>query len=405
MPATTAERILPSFSTSKHVSVSPSRRQLRIGVFILVFIALIVFASSHFRPIHVEKIPLPSTYLSRPEGNVSDMYTPDPLHPLSTLGPKADQVYKLGSLSPTFYRESLGSFISEAFPLSLQSQLNFQLNQYLDDPSKNLPKIPKIIWQTFDIYPETSDVRSWQSQNQGYDYRFLKDDDADEWVKRNLKGSRIEELWNKLPHFILKSDLLRYLLLYIEGGIYSDVDTVCLKPVDMWGQVPNIRGQLRGGDSPSAIIGIEADVGERQDWYKWWSRPVQIVQWTLAFGPGHPILLDVIERVFKRTLELENSYNGSFQSYPEKQLLPMVLEWTGPAAFTDAVLRFFKIEDDLQWIDLRGIRKPLRIGAITILPVTGFSPGVGNFGAGEPSDEQAMVQHNFKGSWKAEGWD
>lgn len=33
--------------------------------------------------------------------------------------------------------------------------------------------------------------------------------------------------------------------------------------------------------------------------------------------------------------------------------------------------RFFQIQDGLQWIDLRQLRRPLRIGTVTILPVTG----------------------------------
>lgn len=69
----------------------------------------------------------------------------------------------------------------------------------------------------------------------------------------------------------------------------------------------------------------------------------------------------------------------------------------------------------------------MRIGDVVILPVTGFSPGVGLFGAKTPwgefsplasitfceivsladchpdsviADEQAMVEHLFAGSWK-----
>lgn len=52
------------------------------------------------------------------------------------------------------------------------------------------------------------------------------------------------------------------------------------------------------------------------------------------------------------------------------------------------------------------------------MTVTGFSPGVGNFGSKQPwgewtvaenrdihanvADSQAMVQHGFRGSWKSD---
>ena len=59
-----------------------------------------------------------------------------------------------------------------------------------------------------------------------------------------------------------------------------------------------------------------------------------------------------------------------------------VVNWTGPSVWTDAVLTYLKARYGLEWTDLRGLREPLRVGDVVILPVTGFSPGVGNFGAG-----------------------
>ena len=36
----------------------------------------------------------------------------------------------------------------------------------------------------------------------------------------------------------MKSDFLRYLILYIKGGIYSDTDVRCKKPIEKWGFDP-----------------------------------------------------------------------------------------------------------------------------------------------------------------------
>lgn len=97
-----------------------------------------------------------------------------------------------------------------------------------------------------------------------------------------------------------------------------------------------------------------------------------------------------------------------------------VINWTGPSVWTDAVLSYLQARYGMEWTELKGLRKPLRVGDVVILPVTGFSPGVGNFGAGNAwgmspiqelsqqkkriwtnqADEQAMVEHNFRGSWK-----
>jgi alpha 1,6-mannosyltransferase len=45
------------------------------------------------------------------------------------------------------------------------------------------------------------------------------------------------------------------------------------------------------------------------------------------------------------------------------------------------VSSYLRVKYGLLWTDLKDIREPLRIGDVVVLPVTGFSPGVGNFGA------------------------
>lgn len=93
-------------------------------------------------------------------------------------------------------------------------------------------------------------------------------------------------------------DMLRYLLLLLEGGIYTDTDTRRLKPISNWSNKARLwqdgRGWLYGNSTgldlepmegvgiddlapPSVVVGIEADVGDRQDWHDWWPRPVRFL--------------------------------------------------------------------------------------------------------------------------------
>ncbi|KIJ45767.1 glycosyltransferase family 32 protein [Sphaerobolus stellatus SS14] len=321
--------------------------------------------------------------------------------PLSNLGLDADNSYKIGSTSLPYYEASLEGFIDTAFPAGLKLRLMKQLELYLStDPNTKLPARPKTIYQTNDVQTDSKNTRSWRALNDGYNYRFMNDDEADEWVRKKFGGSDIEWTWDHLPHIVMKTDFLRYLLLLVEGGVYSDIDTKCLKSISQWGSDPDVKGELRGGEQPGAVIGVEADVGNREDWHQWWSRPVQLVQWTIAFSPGHPILLDTIKRIHDKTKQAQDVLGGALQVIPNEYLADAVLEWTGPAIFTDATFRFLQIEDGIQWPELRGLKKPLRVGSVTILPVTGFSPGVGNFGAQGPDHAQAMVRHDFGGSWK-----
>jgi len=114
-------------------------------------------------------------------------------------------------------------------------------------------------------------------------------------------------MWTMLPSGILvnyfpclnpdetnmqRADTLRYLVLLVKGGIYSDTDTRLRKPPSKWGQGSTLwadgkglkkeeKARIAAGEKwqdvlgpPSVVVGIEADVGERDDWNEWWPRPV-----------------------------------------------------------------------------------------------------------------------------------
>jgi alpha 1,6-mannosyltransferase len=90
-----------------------------------------------------------------------------------------------------------------------------------------------------------------------------------------------------------RSDTLRYLLLLLNGGIYSDTDTSLLKAPSHWGSGATLwrngagwladedKARIDAGEDfnkvigkASVVVGVEADVGGREDWFDWWPRPV-----------------------------------------------------------------------------------------------------------------------------------
>lgn len=66
------------------------------------------------------------------------------------------------------------------------------------------------------------------------------------------------------------------------------------------------------------------------------TRGLQIVQWTIAAQPGHPVFLDVLDRIVGKWLEEES--NKSKQSWDDET----VLNWTGPGPWSDAILRYVR---------------------------------------------------------------
>ncbi|WVF68134.1 hypothetical protein IAT40_002897 [Kwoniella sp. CBS 6097] len=400
--------------------------------------------------------------------------------PLSGLGLKADSVYNLGPIALGDYIQQMKEFAEVAFPGVLAQQLVKGIEHHLETPTVGKLKVGvsepsdktvgedgslddtkkagaqerqwdvrKTVWQTDkdSRHADSAEVQSWKdgkARDEGWYWDLLTDYDADVWVKKRLTGSRIKDVWDNLPSGILRSDTLRYLLLLIEGGIYTDTDTQLLKSPSVWGTEPKLykdgigwltdeqKKRIEDGHKvddvlgkASVVVGVEADVGEREDWNDWWPRPIQIVQWTLASAPAHPIALNAVLRITHATATAIDWAHANAKSvkilkdqgrYDDAKRLaevsvlnepnhggPLgVMDWTGPGVWTDAVLSYLRVKHGVLWTDLKNLREPLRVGDVVILPVTGFSPGVGNFGAQQPSHSQAMVEHLFAGSWKDE---
>ncbi|KAG9999199.1 hypothetical protein KCU78_g16035, partial [Aureobasidium melanogenum] len=57
---------------------------------------------------------------------------------------------------------------------------------------------------------------------------------------------------------------------------------------------------------------------------------------------------------------------------------------------------------NITWEHFTGITQAKKVGDVVVLPITSFSPGVGQMGAGDDDDPMAFVKHNFEGSWKPE---
>jgi alpha 1,6-mannosyltransferase len=195
----------------------------------------------------------------------------------------------------------------------------------------------------------------------------------------------------------MKSDLLRYLVLGVQGGVYTDTDTVALKPVDAWIPQP-VRDRAR------LVVGIEFD---RRDGGPWADIPhwLQFCQWTIAAAPGHPVFGRMVDRVLRSLDDLSAAHGG----VSVEELRPEsfeVMNSTGPAAWTDVVFEqlqeYNPLLNDTQ--DLSFMEEPTLIGDILILPIDGF--GMGQDHSASTNDgsipEAAMMRHLFTGSWRDE---
>lgn len=207
------------------------------------------------------------------------------------------------------------------------------------------------------------------------------------------------DIYDSIPNVGMKSDLLRYMILENEGGVYTDTDTVALKAIEDW--VPlEFRSKAR------LVAGIEYD--RRDDAQQWPGtyHHVSLCQWTIAAAPGHPIFEAMISHALEAFADLVDLHGK-----PLAELQPTdaeVLQSTGPAAWTAVVFQHLQEYDPSlnSTKDLSYMNEPTLFGDVLILPIDGF--GIGQKHSHSTNDgsvpADALVKHQFHGSWRGGFW-
>ena len=96
-------------------------------------------------------------------------------------------------------------------------------------------KIPKQIFQCFKKKELSNDfqqiVNTWKTNNPDYIYSFYDDNDCEVFISKFFE-ERIINAYRRILPGGFKADLWRYCILYVYGGIYVDLDTLCLGKID-----------------------------------------------------------------------------------------------------------------------------------------------------------------------------
>jgi len=164
--------------------------------------------------------------------------------------------------------------------------------------------IPLNIWQTYKTMNLPEQAKKCQSswiQQKNYHYKFMDDNQIQTFMKDNF-SHRIVQIFNRMPLGVMKADMWRYCILYVHGGIYSDIDSVVIKPIKDW----KIK------DEDRIIIALENDK--------------HFCQWTILSEPKHPILKKVIEMIVEEAEKGIDTKNEHF-----------VHHHTGPGIWTRAI--------------------------------------------------------------------
>ena len=134
--------------------------------------------------------------------------------------------------------------------------------------------IPKVIyqtWKTKDLHVNVKSVRdNIQRLNPDYEMVLYDDEDMNNFIKLNFEEN-VYKCYLELNVGAAKADFWRYCILYKNGGVYLDIDSDILRPLDELIE-----------NSDQCIITREGNQGIFNNWI-------------MIFQKSHPILLKVIE--------------------------------------------------------------------------------------------------------------
>ncbi len=174
--------------------------------------------------------------------------------------------------------------------------------------------IPKTIYQTFrnnDLPLVTRwHINRLRRRNPDYDYQFYDDKRISKFIA-DAFGKEVYALYSKLTIGAAKADFFRYAVLYKYGGVYLDIDSLCLTKLNDFILPTDV-----------AIISLE-------------DNKKSFVQWALIFEAGHPFL--------KKTLDVV------LQNIAENKHVNDVHQMTGPTAYTSSIRACMEVAPNVNY--------------------------------------------------------
>ncbi|KAI1174456.1 nucleotide-diphospho-sugar transferase [Nemania sp. FL0916] len=253
---------------------------------------------------------------------------------------------------------------------------------------------PKKIWQSWkdDSDDPTSRTigfpRKWREVNSGWRYERITDANCDAYVASRFSPD-VSAVFTSLRDPILRADLLRYLVLLLEGGVWADIDVLPHQPISSW--VPDSYQ-----NETNMVVGIENDKHKSPIWpgspYS-----IQLAQYTILVKPNHPAMIRLVDRVINNLVRLfESKKQTDSVSFAD------VMSTTGPFAFTDVLMEYFTEVTGVEHTgnELDRLQEPKLIGDVLVLPKDGFGwlPQDHDHDRGHKS---ILVEHLFIGSWRS----
>lgn len=265
---------------------------------------------------------------------------------------------------------------------------------------------PKKIWQTWKVDPfafEPRDLltaKTWTVKNPDYRYEVLTDTSDLGYVEEKFgpggfNRPDIVEMYRTVNATIIKADLLRYLIMYAEGGIYADIDVEALRPVHRFIPPRYDESEL------DMVIGVEIDQPLFNDHPILGKKSQSFCQWTFMAKPRLPVMMRLVENIMSWLSDIAYA-----QNVPVGEIVlnfDEVISGTGPSAFTAAVLEDMNahnadVHHRITWADFHDLDESKVVARVLVQNVEAFAAGQGHSDSGNHNSRGALVKHHYHAS-------
>ncbi|KAF9888432.1 hypothetical protein FE257_008710 [Aspergillus nanangensis] len=256
--------------------------------------------------------------------------------------------------------------------------------------------IPEKVWHTARYSNITENQRdwtnSWTKTNPFFRQELLTDHSSETFIRTHFSETRpdIVEVYEALSIPILRADLLRYLIIYAKGGVWSDLDVTCEKQVTDWIPLEYKDQKL------DMVVGLEFDFEWRGP-----GTPIasQFCNWVFMARPSSRNLLIIVDSVVNKLKEVASINNVTIGGLTLDMLPVDVVDVTGPKIMTISILDSLgqllgRTVDDR---DFSGIKSPKLIGDVLIMPGNSFAARQNGY---RTDQGDVLVTHYYEGSWK-----
>lgn len=260
----------------------------------------------------------------------------------------------------------------------------------------SLTTLPRIIHQTWKTttLPQWAlyTVDSWKMLNPAFEHWLWDDASMEDFMRTEYAA--LWPIYSVHLRPVQKADLFRYAVVHKYGGVYADIDVVCVVPIHQWTAfVPGIDD----ANVDMMMVGWEALVSAKEVAKKHFAVEHQLCQWTFAAVPHHWMLANVLK-------DIQQYYTSGRH---EKDI--SIIKSTGPGMFSISIQKSIAQRFNNVTFGSKAFGRQkeqmkttvTRIGGLYILPLEAFGSR-GQHDLHAVQQPQQLVVHNFQGSWKEE---